>query len=460
MSVHRHTSKRTVTAASTIILSTTLLASGVAATSATAATASGGTAHAVAAGTAAQAGAEPRRNHRGWKVLHKRHHHLAAGRQAWTVRVRGDLSGRKAKVVVRRENGRRWVSTPKAVSNGRWTTFTLQSTSTNDRNFKVSVRSKKKPTRPLRVPPAQIQVTPTAPQNGQQTAPQESQPTTPGTCTTSKRGIPCAPYLGMAYGSNTDPSSLEKNLGAPLGVRRTYYRADQVAGAVRNAKADLAAGRLPWISFKLPSSWSAMASGSGDAWARDIAAQLAKLNGPVWVAFHHEPEGDGAISDWRKMQERLAPIMRKGAPNVAFTVVLTGWHQFYGPSEYSLDNIWPRNVQVDVAGFDVYNSHGVVKNGKVLKPTDMDEAYFAKIDKWADQKGVAWGLAETGYTDTAVKEDPTWIARTTREMAARGGVAMTYFNTSLNSIAPWNLNDAKLVDYRAAMKGTALLARP
>ena len=37
---------------------------------------------------------------------------------------------------------------------------------------------------------------------------------------------------------------------------------------MRLAEADLAAGRLPWISFKLPYSWPDMAAGKGDAWAR------------------------------------------------------------------------------------------------------------------------------------------------------------------------------------------------
>ncbi len=281
-------------------------------------------------------------------------------------------------------------------------------------------------------------------------------------CTFTTRGLPsCGSYLGMAYGSNTDPSSLEKELGGRLGVRRTYYRADQVAGAVRTAREDLAKGRLPWVSFKFPQGWSEMASGKGDAWAKDLAAQFAALDGPVWLAFHHEPENDGDIQQWRRAQERLAPIIRSGGNNLAFTVVLTGWHQFYGPTEYSLANIWPRNVKVDVAGFDIYNSHGVVKNGKELKATKMDSAYFAKIQQWAGKEGVAWGLAETGYTNKAATEDPNWIARTHKELEKRGGVAFAYFNTSLNSIAPWTLgNSTKLNAYRSAAEGTPRLPLP
>lgn len=269
-------------------------------------------------------------------------------------------------------------------------------------------------------------------------------------CGHSARGLPsCGSYLGMAYGSNSDPAPLEAGLGTPLGVRRTYYTASQVSRAIDTARTDLAKGRLPWISFKFPHDWKAMSSGAGDAWARDLARRLATLDGPVWVAFHHEPEGDGNMALWRAAQERLGPIMRT-ASNVGFTVVLTGWHQFYGGREFSLGTVWPRTT-VDVAGFDIYNSGGVVKNGKTLKATNMDAAYFAKIQAWADREGVAWGLAETGYTDAASATDPNWIARTSRQLTARGGVAMAYFNTTLNSIAPWHLSNAtKKRDYRAA----------
>lgn len=299
--------------------------------------------------------------------------------------------------------------------------------------------------------------TPTRP-----TPPTTGSGTTAGTltngCTYSARGLPsCGSYLGMAYGSNTDPSTVEAQLGGRLGLRRTYYTASQVTRAVDTARTDLAKGRLPWISFKFPHGWKDMSTGAGDAWARDIATRLARLDGPVWVAFHHEPENDGDIAQWRAAQERLAPIIRSQAPNVAYTVVLTGWHQFYGPSQYSLANIWPRTT-VDVAGFDIYNSAGVVKNGTVMKRTDMDAAYFAKIQAWAKTQKVAWGLAETGFTDAASTTDPDWIRRTHQQLDARGGVAMAYFNTTLNSIAPWHLsNTTKQQSYRDAQEGTPRL---
>ena len=115
---------------------------------------------------------------------------------------------------------------------------------------------------------------------------------------------------------------------------------------------DLAHQRVPWISFKLPYSWAEMAAGRGRRLGpRRGPAGSPRLDGPVWVAFHHEPEGDGQdITHWTAMQERLAPIVRSAAPNVAYTVILTGWNQFYGPKDYSLTSLWPRDTKIDLVG--------------------------------------------------------------------------------------------------------------
>ena len=278
-------------------------------------------------------------------------------------------------------------------------------------------------------------------------------------CAYTERGIPaCGAYLGAAIGGNSDPAPFEKDMGQQLGVRRTYYSAGQVLRAVKTAQADLAAGRLPWISFKLPASWAQMAGGAGDEWARDLSRQLAELDGPVWVAFHHEPEGDGPIGDWTRTQERLGPIVRRTAPNLAFTIILTGWNQLRGPPEYSLASIWP-DTKVDVAGFDVYDHEYTVKDG-VLRtdPFDIKSEYFEPIADFVKSRGSHWGLAETGYSDRAAQHDKDWIRRTYGELKATGGIAMAYFNSRLNSTQASVLENAsKQADFKAALKGSATL---
>jgi hypothetical protein len=225
------------------------------------------------------------------------------------------------------------------------------------------------------------------------------------------------------------------------------------------AKGDLAKGRIPWISFKLPYSWSQMATGTGDAWTLDLATKLSKLNGPVWLAFHHEPEGDGDITQWTAMQARLAPIVRAAAPNVAYSIILTGWHEFFGEAQYKLDNIMPKNTKIDMLGVDVYNRYGAPTNGKIQTTrSNLDRDYFAPTSAWAAKHNMAWGVAESGYTDKAAEDDPTWIQQTYNELKARGGTAFTYFNSNLNSTANWSLTtDAKKSQFTSAMLQTPTL---
>ncbi len=297
-----------------------------------------------------------------------------------------------------------------------------------------------------------------------QPEPQPQPNTLTNGCAYNARGVPasCGAYFGGATGSNTDPSILEAELGRKLGTRRTYWRADQVSSAVSVAKADLAKGRLPWMSFKLPHNWTDMTAGQGDAWVRDVVDRLDALDGPVWLAFHHEPENDGdaaAMRQWKAMQEHLGPIVRNRSDSVAFTVILMGWHELYGKDYLRFDAIWP-NTEVDVAGFDVYNWQGTPSSsgGIRTKPVDMETEYFVKLEAWAKKAGVAWGLAETGYTTWSAQTDKTWIQVTYEQLLKHDGVSFSYFNTPLNSNADWTLSTpSKLADYKAALKTSPTL---
>ena len=258
-------------------------------------------------------------------------------------------------------------------------------------------------------------------------------------CRVTARGIPsCGAYFGAAYGANTNVNAWERSMGKRLGVHRTYWGGRDVSSAVRTARADAAKNRLPWLSFKAPYSWAAMARGRGDSWARRLATRLRSIGGPVWVAVHHEPEGDGNMQTWKAMQRRLAPIMRRAAPNLGYSIILMGYHQFQGSREYALSRTWPR-TKIDVAGFDIYEKYGV-QGDREWKL--WNRRYFTPIERWARSKGVAWGLAETGYSHAAARADNRWMRRTYDHMRAHGGVAFSYFNTNLHSKTDWRLNIA------------------
>jgi hypothetical protein len=255
-------------------------------------------------------------------------------------------------------------------------------------------------------------------------------------CAVGPRGIPsCGAYVGAAYGGNSPVVGWERSMGKRLGVHRTYWGGRDIVSAVRQARADAAHKRIAWMSFKPPYSWKAMASGAGDAWARSLARRLKTVRGPVWVAVHHEPEGDGDIQLWKRMQARLAPIFRKIAPNVAYSIILMGYHEFHGAAKYRMSAIWP-NTKIDIAGFDIYETSGAKSSDWKMFNTN----YFIPIQRWARAKHVRWGLAETGYSDPAARANTAWIPRVYNAMRAHGGIAFSYFNTNLNSTANWRLS--------------------
>jgi hypothetical protein len=280
------------------------------------------------------------------------------------------------------------------------------------------------------------------------------------TCAISSRGVPgCGAFMGVAEGSNSPLDSREAQVGK-FGLHRTYWGPTNVTSAVKMAKGDVANRRVPWLSFKLPYSWADMAAGRGDAWARDVATRLGALNGPVWVAFHHEPEGDGPIADWVAMQKHLSPILR-AKRNIAFTVITTGWDTFFaGQPSYRLNALLPDPSIVDIVGIDAYNEYGVTKNGvKSTKMTEMKK-YYAEIAPWAKKHHVAWAVAETGYTDAAAAHDAAWLARAFNDLVSYGGIGLVYFDSNLNPIADstWPLKPAaKLNQFKQTLTGATRL---
>jgi hypothetical protein len=228
----------------------------------------------------------------------------------------------------------------------------------------------------------------------------------------------------------------------PLREHRAYFTAGQVAGAVRVAKDDLANGRLPWISFKAPYSWADMAKGKGDAWAADLSRQLATVGGPVWIAFHHEPEGDGPIQDWVHMQERLAPIVHANSNNIAYTVIYSSWNITYG--SYPLSKVFPTGGGVDILGVDIYNDYGA-RSDRMMDPM----RFIPTFQQWADSHGIRWAIAEVGYAQAAAVASPQWLDTMYNDAVVNGAAAVSYFDSSQNSVADWTLDTAlKLASFK------------
>ena len=268
---------------------------------------------------------------------------------------------------------------------------------------------------------------------------------TPSTATTScvngVKGIPPqgSAYVGAAASGNQSMDGLQAQLSTPLREHRAYFEQNQIKNAVSVTKADLAAGRIPWISFKVPYSWADMAGGMGDAWATDITRQLAVVGGPIWIAFYHEPENNGPIQDWVRMQKRLAPIVHANSNNIAYTVIYSAWNITYGG--YPLSSVFPTGVGVNILGVDIYNQYNV-RGTKMMDPM----RFIPVFQSWADSHGIRWAIAETGYTAEQSNIDAYWLDTLYNDAVANGAAAVSYFDSSLNSVADWTLDTALKID--------------
>jgi hypothetical protein len=239
--------------------------------------------------------------------------------------------------------------------------------------------------------------------------------------------------VGAGITGNADPAAFEARLGATLGVRRTYWggTAASLTAAAARVKADVAAGRLPIVSFKPPLSWADMAAGKGDGWLNSVAQNIAEAAAPgvAWVAIHHEPENDtntdAARDSWTKMQWRAATLLQ--VPGIAFGACLMGYHSLpSSPARWQLEECIPGSAMKWLA-FDPYQ--------RTLN-TPLD-TYLDTLAAYCNPRSMAWGLTETGITADAFAQRPTWFADTVTGIADRGGSVFTYFNSNVNSVAPW-----------------------
>ncbi len=85
----------------------------------------------------------------------------------------------------------------------------------------------------------------------------------------------------------------------------------------------------------------------------------------MWIALHHEPEGDGNHPDWVAMQRHLSPVFRQH-DNIAFTIILMGWHQF-PVQQYRLQHgqLLARQRTRGRPGFDPYNFYATTRSNGI-----------------------------------------------------------------------------------------------
>jgi hypothetical protein len=392
-----------------------------------------GTDLAPAASSARTVGVVPGRK---WVAVQSVAQPRTAGRTAYAVgvQVKAQRGTPWAKIQIRQLKGRKAVARavlkPGATTRA-WRTLRLGLVSKKGKS-RIQVRVKASAARSIAVRVTAINARAVAPSGGGGGGGAAST----GACVSNKLGIPSSgAYAGAVVGGKVSLASREKAYGRRMGVHRTYHSASGVSAAAKQARSDVAAKRVPWMSFKVPGTWKQMAAGKYDAWALGLTKQLNAVPGPVWIAFHHEPESEGqAVADWTRMQAHLMRIVKDHSDNIATTMIVMGYWQAMGNKpELKLPRLWPGNGLIDIIGMDPYNFYSTMSNGqRNTKMTDL-RPWFSLFNSFAAAHGARWGVAETAYTNEAAAKNPAWITNTFNQLVAYRGVAMSYFDTTLNN---------------------------
>jgi hypothetical protein len=271
----------------------------------------------------------------------------------------------------------------------------------------------------------------------------------PGACAQKFPGDPSCSnrvFFGASV-EGGDPATLEAQTGRKLSLYRSYMNASTTAAAmVSRARTDVAAGRIPLISTKVPGTWASVAAGQQDAWLLDRIRGLATVNGPVWLALHHEPAGNGPPADWVAMQQHARTLVKANSSNIALVGILNGWDFKQKNGDPAAFNM-PVGTGVDIMGFDSYNGWSPT-NGKAWQPAADVFAPGVTIQSW----GYPTLVGEYG-----VRTDPAnpgraaqWLRDAYAYAYAHHFVGMSYFDSGNNSPdGTWSLDTERMLVFRA-----------
>lgn len=173
----------------------------------------------------------------------------------------------------------------------------------------------------------------------------------------------------------------------PVGARRIYGDLSSPDRALALAEGELAVGRMPVVSFKIPDTdWRGVADGSYDTLLTSVADRLGAPGGRVFVTLHHEPAGDGTPADYAAMMAHALPLLGK-APNVDAGPIVNGfWWSAVGGglTDAEIGRWLPPNVlsRSEIVAADTYET---VSAGR---STEGADAKIAAFSSWARRSGV------------------------------------------------------------------------
>jgi hypothetical protein len=241
-------------------------------------------------------------------------------------------------------------------------------------------------------------------------------------------------YYGASLPYHRSLRAWERSLGATLALNRSYFTFAPFVNTrmVERCRLDLSNDRLPHVSIKPPGVWAEVASGTHDLWLRRLLLGLGRLQGPIFLTIHHEPENDSGgpgmlPADFVAMQERAIELAATEAPNVTVVPVLQHWtfdpvRQGTHPEDWVVPD-------AAVFGVDIYNPWSPT-NGKEWRTFG---SLTDEVLPWAGDTPVAIGEYGCRHDPTNPTLAADWLRDAAEYCRDANVVSMSYFNSGLNT---------------------------
>ena len=238
-----------------------------------------------------------------------------------------------------------------------------------------------------------------------------------------------------------------------IDARRLYDDLASVDATVAIARTEIAAHRRPVLSFKIPGNdWAGAAAGRYDTQIRALATQLAALPGRVFVAIHHEPQGDGTPAQYAAMQRHVLPLLSPPS-NVDAGVIVNGfWWSAMGQglNDTEIAQWLPADVLrlSEIVACDTY------QGGTTDAPGENAGVKITRFSAWAARVGVTrLGIGEyNGLNAAAITAAGNAI------LADHHFVFACIFNSSANNRpgVDWTLTGSRLTAFQATVTAARL----
>jgi hypothetical protein len=252
--------------------------------------------------------------------------------------------------------------------------------------------------------------------------------------------------------------SVEDQIG-PLTVRRSYDRTLPATFATSSARRDIAAGLLPFVSWKPPhGDHRGAAAGKYDrqitAWAKSVPRV------GVYATAFHEPENDMSAAEFVAFERHVYTVVKAANSTIQFgPVYMAYWWDPGQPQHYigAPAAWWPGTRYADFVGLDWYGAdpHPMTQTPefanwyRAMAPTGLP-LMIPEYGQYLRPPGQALDPSQERARAQAITADATWL------LAHRQFRAWLYWDSG-DRAGDWRLRDraSQLAWRSAALRGCA-----